>query len=109
MRASHYGSFDYPPTCTRIDHEIGEIKQSIAEFLYGLLEEACPLIDYYQRKELAAHYSARLYGDIENSIEAVRETNEDMRKEADRQVAALVDSIDMLKDDLASLEQTEEK
>lgn len=85
--------FDYPITCPRIDKEIERAKSEIENFVFDLLEEACPLLSKERRTELAVDYGASLYSNLEDAFETVRATNEDMRRAADRQIADLFEEI----------------
>jgi multidrug resistance efflux pump len=96
--------FDYPNTCPKIDKEIDRAKAAIESFIDDLLDQACPLLTYERRKELAADYAANLYGDLEDAFEAVREANEDMRSEANRQIRELADQVSDLEGQVEHLE-----
>lgn len=96
-------TFDYPNTCPKIDKEISRAKAGIENFLDDLLGEACPLLGSTARRELVSSYAERLYSEIEPSFETVRETNEDMRREAENQIGACHEDIDALESENDSL------
>lgn len=96
-------TFNYPNTCPKIDREIARAEGEIDNFLDSLLEEACPLLSTFTRKELVTGYTERLCEFIRPAFEAVRETNEDMRTEAEAQIASCHDDIDTLESEIDSL------
>jgi hypothetical protein len=96
-------TFDYPNTCPKIDREINRAQAAIESFIDGLLDEASPLLEAPHRRRLAQEYAARLYDEeLEGIFESTRSENEEMRKEAETQIARLHDEIDSLS---AELEQ----
>ena len=96
--------FDYPNTCPKIDRAINIARSQINSFLDDLLEEACPLIEVTWRKKLASDYADRLYDSLEDVFEETRRTNEDMRREADRQIDDLMNEVSNLEFDLRDLQ-----
>ena len=96
--------FDYPNTCPKIDRAITIARNQIERFLDYLLEEACPLIKVTHRKQLASDYADRLYESLEDVFEETRRTNEDMRREADRQIDDLMNEVSNLEFDLRDLQ-----
>lgn len=93
-------TFDYPHTCPKIDRAIVGAKAVIEEFLCDFLEEASPFIPKTERKRLAADYAASLYSNLEDAFEEVRNTNEDMRREAESQIANLAEQLDSMEHEL---------
>lgn len=93
-------SFDYGNTCPKIDKQINQAQSVIDSFICDLLEEVCPLLDINDRNRHAERYAEKLCGDLEDCFEVVRSTNEDMRREAERQIEALADQVANLERDL---------
>jgi|APGre2960657404_1045060.scaffolds.fasta_scaffold01666_12 gas vesicle protein len=86
-------SLDFAYTCPIIDRNIREAKQTIEDYLASLIEDICPYLDGEKLKELAKDNTEPLYKDLECIFEKVRETNEDMRKQAERQIKDLESEI----------------
>ena len=99
--AWHSGSFDYKNTCSDIDNSISNFQSIIVENLEGLLEE---VKDEEDIQDLLVNYSTAIYNEFEQNFEAVRSTNEDMRKEAEIQISNLKDEIENLKSQVSTLE-----
>lgn len=85
--------FDYEYTCPKIDKLIDRAKGEMANFIDGLLEEACPLLDSRERRRIADEKAEGAYGAIEDVLEGVRATNEKMREAAERQIRALTEEL----------------
>lgn len=98
-------AFDYPNTCPRIDKQISNAKNVIYRFVESLLEEACPLLSPETLRQLASDNADSLYRDLEDCFEEVRSTNEEMRREADRQISKLHDEVSNLEADVERLER----
>ena len=98
-------SFDYPNTCPRIDKQIDSAKNVIHQFLESLLETACPLLSQEALTRLASDNADELYSALEDCFEAVRSANEEMRREADRQISALHDEVTNLEAEVDRLER----
>ena len=84
---------DYGQTCNNIDQQIKETKKSIYNWIEGLIEDICPKLPDETLKKLAEDEAEGLYKDISGYFESVRLDNENMRKEADRQIEYLEDKI----------------
>ena len=89
--------FDFPYTCPRIDRAIRHAEATISSYLESVLSEVCPLLDERSIRNYAEANAKALYKDLEEYFEATRETNEDMRREAELQLKALQQEIDNLK------------
>lgn len=89
-------AFDFPNTCPRIDKQIDEAKSVIYKFVESLLEEACPLLSPETLQRLASDNADDLYRDLEDCFEAVRSTNEEMRRAAEHQISELHDEVSNL-------------
>lgn len=98
-------AFDFPNTCPRIDKQIDGAKSVIRRFVESLLEGACPLLSPEALQRLASDNAADLYADLEDCFEAVRSTNEEMRREADRQISELHDEVSSLEARVDQLER----
>ena len=95
---------DYSHTCPDIDRAIAEAKDTIHDHLIDVAGECSPLLEGNQLEYCIKSWTEALYGELEDCFEATRKTNEDMRKEADRQIDDLVDEIDALKDEIRESE-----
>lgn len=98
-------NFDYGHTCPKIDSAISEAKEQMESFIEDVLMDACGLLPYKTRRELAANYAADLYRKIEDAFENVRSANSDMRDAADDQISDLKDEIESLKAQVSELEK----
>lgn len=96
-------TFDYPNTCPQIDKAIGQAESEIEQHIGKLLDEACPLLPPEARNRYAAESANTLYRALEDIFEGTRQTNEDMRREAERQIADLQDQITSLEHDVRAL------
>jgi hypothetical protein len=100
-------SLDYSNTCPKIDREISATKDGLRRCLAEFLEEACPLLllsgDQFNRVVDSWFY--RSFQLIEPSFEAVRSTNEDMRRVADRQISDLTDEVGNLQAEVERFKQ----
>jgi DNA-binding FrmR family transcriptional regulator len=96
--------FDYPNTCPQIDKQIGAVRDEIFNFLNGLLKEACPLLDDKTLHEVADQNANLLYERIEDCFEVTRETNEKMRREAEKQIDALQSELTDLEHELQDIQ-----
>lgn len=97
-------SLDYAYTCPKIDKAISSAKSDIDRFLDDMISEMCPFIDASTRNRISSEYGERLYSEIKDMFESVRETNEDMRSVADNQIESLKDDIDTLENKVSELE-----
>ena len=97
-------TFDYANTCPKIDRAITDARAEILDFVGNLIEEASPLLSPTSVRELSEGYAERLYSDLENVFEETRSANEDMRREAERQIAALLEEISDLEAQVSDLE-----
>ena len=97
---------DYGWTCGDIDKNIDDAKQNIEDVLSDFMYDLNPLfMDTQEGIDLLKSYQERLYGEIEPCFEGVRETNQDMRKEADAQIEKLQDEIDQKDLEIEDLEE----
>ena len=79
-------ALDYGHTCPDIDRSIRVFKSDIERSLSNMLDDCCPLLEGKQKEDFIEDYVEQMYSDFEGNFEAVRKINEDMRKEADRQI-----------------------
>jgi len=93
-------SFNYGYTCPNIDKEIEAAKQNIRDNIEEIVEECCPLLTDDPLAQFASRWADEIYNGIESCFEIVRETNENMRTEAERQIGNLEDEIAELKGEL---------
>jgi gas vesicle protein len=97
-------SFDFAHTCPKIDKAIDSCKDTIEDYLSGYIENLSPLIPSNEIERISKEWSEELYNAISDCFESVRETNEDMRDEANRQISNLEYEIASLKADVKHLE-----
>lgn len=98
-------SLDYSHTCPKIDKAISEAKDTIIDYLKDYIVDLCPYLPDEKANELAKDWGADLYDKISDGFENVRETNEDMRKQADYQIDKLETEISDLKSEISELER----
>lgn len=97
-------SFDFAYTCPKIDKAIENCKDTLESYLSGYIEDLCPLIPQAEVERISKEWSKEVYEAISDCFESVRQTNEEMRDEANRQIANLEDEISTLKDEVKYLE-----
>jgi SMC interacting uncharacterized protein involved in chromosome segregation len=95
---------DFSYTCPRIDKAISEAKEIITEYTKDYILEICPYLPDHKADELSKDWGAGLYDRIADCFEAVRETNEDIRKQADFQIERLESEIENLNFEINKLE-----
>ena len=98
-------SFDFAHTCPKIDKAINSCKDRLESYLTDYINEMCPMIPDQKVAEIAKDWSEQIYDDISDCFESVRQTNEEMRDEANRQIANLEDELENAKDEIISLER----
>jgi len=84
---------DYSQTCSNIDQQIKETKKSIRDWIESLIVDLCPKLPDETMSKMAEEEADGLYKEIRGCFESVRLDNENMRKEADRQIEYLEDEI----------------
>ena len=94
---------DFNYTCPRIDREINKIKSTIENNLEDYIKQLCPLMSNDTIYDLRSKWATELYDDIELGIKIIRQTNEDMRSQADKQIINLEDEISELKSEISLL------
>ncbi len=98
-------SFDFPYTCPKVDKAIGEAKSNIQSDLDDILSDACGLLPARERGDLAQQYTEKIYKNIEDCFEAVRDTNCDMRDAAESQIRSLESKVSDLEFDIENLKR----
>ena len=98
--------FKFRHTCPAIDKAIAGVKSDIVASIGNILSEACPLLTDLIRGQAAQVYADDLYSTIESAFEAVRSTNEEMRRSAERQIEELNERLEHAHAEIAQL-QTE--
>jgi predicted transcriptional regulator len=96
---------DFSYTCPKIDKAISEAKDTIIDYLKSYIIDICPYISDEKANELSMDWGTDLYDKISGGFEATRETNEDMRKQADYQIEKLESEIDDLSSEIKELER----
>lgn len=100
---------DFSHTCPKIDKEIDRVKSTIEDHLEDYIKQLCPLMSMDTVYELRSQWTKEMYDNIESAFETVRETNEEMRKQADYQIDRLESEIDDLKLEIKELESQLDK
>jgi chromosome segregation ATPase len=98
-------SFDFAHTCPKIDKAIDSCKDRIESYLTDYINELSPMIPDAEVERIAKEWSKQMYDDISDCFESVRQTNEEMRDEANRQIANLEDELENAKDEVKHLER----
>jgi ubiquinone biosynthesis protein UbiJ len=98
-------SFDFAHTCPKIDKAIGACKERVEYALIPIIQSICEHIPDDKATELAKKFTNEVYLEVENCFESVRETNEEMRDSANKQIADLEDEIETLKYEVKHLER----
>ncbi len=98
-------SFDFPYTCPKIDKAINDCKYTLESYLSDYIEDLCPHIPNEEVKRISKDWSEQMYEAISDYFEIVRKTNEEMRDEANRQIAYLENRILALEEEIKSLEK----
>ena len=96
---------DFGHTCGEIDGYMDDAKKAIEFHIDSMLDEASPLAAGELKNKFVKDSAHSLYEEIAHAFEQVRKTNEEMRKEADRQIDDLIDENERLKADIENLEQ----
>jgi arginyl-tRNA synthetase len=97
-------SFNFPQTCPNIDNAIDECKRTLEDYLFDYIVELSPDTHDDKVRTLSKEWAKKMYEGISDCFEVVRETNENMRDEANYQIADLEEEILSLKDEIESLE-----
>lgn len=105
--------FDYEYTCPKIDAEIGAAKEIIEDHFDTAVEELSPMVGTKERDEWVKNATKELYSSLEGCFETVRETNDSMRGEAEKQIQAvkdeLEDALDEVKEREGQIQQLEDQ
>jgi gas vesicle protein len=96
-------SFDFAHTCPKIDKAIDSCKDRLESYLTDYINEMCPMIPDTKVSKIAKEWSTQMYDDISDCFESVRQTNEEMRDEANRQIESLEDELENEKDEVKHL------
>ena len=97
---------DFSYTCPKIDKEIGKVKDTIIDCISDYITQLCPLMPESEILKLSKDWGEDIYNNIESAFETIRETNEDMRKQADYQIYKLEGEVSDLKSEIKELERT---
>lgn len=96
---------DFSYTCPKIDKEIDRVKSTIEDHLEDYIKQLCPLMSLDTVCELRSQWTKEMYNNLEYAIETVRETNQDMRNQAEKQINQLNDEVSELKEELSTLQR----
>lgn len=91
---------DFKHTCPTINRHIERIEHSIRDTLLDKFQDMLPLVSGTYLKGMVDVWATEIYLNISDDIEAIRETNEDMRSAADKQIDDLVDELASLKQEM---------
>lgn len=95
---------DYSHTCPQIDKGINQFKEDIRSRLIDMLDTCCPLLTSESKDVFIEEYVENIYYDFDRTYESVRSANENMRKEADRQIDTLEIDLENAQIDLKTAE-----
>jgi chromosome segregation ATPase len=96
---------DFSYTCPKIDKEIDRVKSTIEDHLEDYIKQLCPLMSMETVYELRSQWTKEMYDNLESVIETVRETNQDMRSQAEKQINQLNDEVSELKEEISTLQR----
>lgn len=94
---------DFSHTCPKIDKAISSAKDTIQAYLKDYIIELSPYVSEDKADELSTDWAEQIYNEISDCFELVRETNEDMRKQADSQIDNLEGEVSELKSEIDDL------
>lgn len=94
---------DFPYTCPKIDKSISMAKDTIKAFLKDYIIELSPFVSEIKANELSSDWGGQIYNEISECFETVRETNEDLRNQAEYQIETLESEICDLKSQIDDL------
>ena len=91
---------DYNYTCPSIDEDINDLKAEIKSYLESVVDELNPFIDFKRDdvKAVISESGEGLYEQLSYLFEKTRQTNEDMRTAAEKQIQNIEDELSDLKD-----------
>lgn len=95
---------DFNNTCPVIDDQIAQFQQVVKHRLADLIETVSPYTSAEKREELATDHMQWIFSDCEPLFETLRQTNSDMRKQAERQLSDLGDRVAELEVQVDELE-----
>ena len=96
---------DFSYTCPKIDKEIDRVKSTIEDHLEDYIKQLCPLMSMETVYELRSQWTKEMYDNLESAFETVRETNQDMRNQAEKQINQLNDEVSELKEEISALQR----
>jgi predicted RNase H-like nuclease (RuvC/YqgF family) len=96
------GGFIYKHTCPDIDKGLNQFRKDLESRLEDLINECCPLLDGRPLIDLIERHVDAIHSDFSVNFENVRETNEDMREEAESQINNLEIEITDIKEESES-------
>lgn len=90
-------SFVFNWTCPTIDAKIKDLKSDLYQAISDVVSDASPLFTGKDKEDFVNTNVDYFYKIIEGYIEEIRETNEDMRKAAEKQIEDLEAVIEEIK------------
>jgi chromosome segregation ATPase len=96
--------FEYKYTCPEIDSAIGDLQQDIERNVNDLLDEACPILGGESKIVFVNGYLKTFNREVIDHFETARQTNMDMRAEAERQIEAVEKRAEEAESEVANLE-----
>lgn len=100
--------FEYSYTCPDIDQGIENYKDDVKQYLSDMLSDSNPLLQGENKENLINEYSEHICNSFSDNFENVRQSNEDMRKEAEHQIEAVEGDLEEAKDLAKELEERNE-
>ena len=84
---------DFPYTCPDIDREIEELTDALEDGLADLVTQVCSYIPQGEARNISAETVKAIVTQARNGFENVRRLNEQMRDQADTQLAELLEEL----------------
>lgn len=88
---------DFEYTCKIINKELSNIKKILNDNIEMCIKQLLPTMEKCKITELKDKLTSDLYDKIKPSIEHIRKTNQDIRKQSDFQIETLESEIQKLK------------
>ncbi len=99
-------NFEYPYTCPDINRHINTFKDKMSDYVDEIIDDLSPL--FARTKEAMAYREdclREIYEFAEDCFEKTRDTNLDMRREAERQIQRLSEELEEANSKLQVAEQ----
>ena len=99
-----FPNFNHPHTCPKIDQKLKEVEEIIKSRVSDFVFTYLPNINIDKQNYLSNDFACTMFSDVSKCFEEVRNTNEDMRDKAEKQITDLLEIIKELEDQVKNLE-----